>query len=146
MVKFIQHLIEQPNQPGHFTIKLEPDPEFPLLGDHPVWSFHHEDLTIEDLGSLPLFLSYADPRDAIAQLDEAYSHGGGWLPVSGFKRLPFTVPGYEDKLSLSIQYPGDPPLHPLAVTALRGQYIAFYPHAWVGVFNEDETFQIARLN
>lgn len=95
-----------------------------------------------DLGFLPMFLDDQDERKAVEQLNSAYWHGGGWHKFDGFvpsfDRRPDGVP--------TIQYPGDPTYWPLAYTRLRDELIVFYPHAWVGVFQPDQSFEIARMD
>ncbi len=143
MVKFIQRLEQTAS--NEFTLLLDRDPSTPDLGGHPEWSiFTRAPL---DLGNIPSFLSENDPRSAIEQLHEAYSHAGGWLPVSGFKRPSAElITEFHPLPSMVIHYPGDPLLYPLAGTTLRDEAIIFYHNAWVGVFAPDETFEVARLN
>jgi hypothetical protein len=95
---------------------------------------------LEDLGYLPEMLSEDDPRSAKEQLDAGYQHGGGWRPMSGWKRNG-------DGPSASIQYPGDPPLKPLAATFLHGkEAIVFYPHGFVLILQRNNSFEVARMD
>ena len=100
------------------------------------WKMLHPQMTIAHLGYIPLWLSDLDPRPAREQLDQGYRHGGGWQPFHGFSLL-------EDN---SIQYPGDPPLKPLADAKLRKETIMFYQHSWVGIIQPDRSFEIARMD
>lgn len=94
-------------------------------------------LTEEHLGFIPSFLSEADPRSAREQFAEAYAHGGGWWPM----------PKWQHVGSGSISYPGDDGvLKPLAEAKLRNETIRFYNHAWVGVFQPNGEFEIARMD
>jgi hypothetical protein len=136
MVKFTQQLTQVSD--NEFTIELIQDPNHPNLGDNPIWSVFQEWFDLKDLGPITQFLSYNDDRPARDQFNEAYSHAGGWLPISGFVR--------RSPESLYIQYPGDPELVPLAITYLGAECIAFYPGSWVGIFQDDGTFEVARLN
>ena len=93
----------------------------------------------EMLGYLPGFLSENDPRSAREQLDANYQHGGGWNPLPGWKIV--------NPLTASIQYPGDPKLHPFAMAVLHGtEQIFFYRHAQVAIIRSDGSFEIARLD
>jgi len=90
----------------------------------------------ETLGLIPHFLHDTDARPAREQLDANYSHGGGWSPMPGFKMFP-------DK---SIQYPGDPPMQPIARMKLREETIYVYPYAWVAIVKPDGKFEISRMD
>lgn len=92
----------------------------------------------EALGLIPGFLSESDPRPAREQLDAHYQHGGGWQPMDKWVL---------NKESLSIRYPGgDPPLAPIAISQLRDERIAVYPHAWVLILQKDGSFEVARMD
>jgi hypothetical protein len=88
-----------------------------------------------DLGFLPSFLSESDSRPAAEQIDAAYQHGGGWQAFDGFTRV-----GHQ------LQYPGDPPLKPVAMTMLRDEKIFVYPYSWVMILQPDESFVVARID
>lgn len=45
-----------------------------------VWKFLNPEMTVEQLGYIPLFFAADDPRPAAEQLNERYAHGGGWRP------------------------------------------------------------------
>jgi hypothetical protein len=89
----------------------------------------------ETLGYLPAFLNEDDPRPAKEQLDANYQHGGGWRNQPGF-----TMKGR------SIQYPGDPPMIPVAYTMLREETIRVYPYAYVCIVQPDGSFEICRMD
>ena len=89
------------------------------------------------LGFIPMFLHENNPRPAKEQLDSNYRHGGGWNPFMGFTL---------DKEDMSIQYPGDPKLHPIAHATLRDEKIYVYPYAWVLILQPDGSFEISRMD
>lgn len=97
------------------------------------WIVMHPEV---NLGLLPNFLSEDDPRSAKEQLNENYAHGGGWLPMEGFK---LTSRG-------RLSYPGDPPLRALAVTKLRHEAIVLFEHEFVAIIQPDGTFEVARMD
>jgi hypothetical protein len=97
-----------------------------------LWTHAHD----VDLGYLPFFLDANDPRPAAEQIDAHYQHGGGWQSFKGFERLNHS----------DLQYPGDPPLHPIAMTRLRDEEIYVYPYSWVMVLQPDGAFDIARID
>lgn len=88
------------------------------------------------LGLIPGFLSERDPRPAAEQFNSNYAHGGGWSPL---KRWGHVKDGI-------IKYPGDPQMAPIARATLRNETIYVYPHAWVGIFQPDGRFEIARMD
>ena len=102
--------------------------EFDILDRH---------TSIEDLGLLPEFLSSFDPSPAREQLDRNYQHGGGWRSFTS---------GWVVSDDMTISYPGDEPLSPLAVAHLRNESIYVYPHSWVLIKQPDGSFDIARMD
>ena len=93
---------------------------------------HHPD----ELGLLPDFINQNDPRCARDQFDSNYAHGGGWIPIPGFKNK-----------GMVLTYPGDPPLHPIAMWPLRDEMIVVYRHNIVAIFQvKDGSFSVARLD
>lgn len=90
---------------------------------------------IEQLGYLPLFLNDDDPRPAREQFDANYI--SGWNPMKGWHFNPRT---------LELTYPEDPPLKPIAFTALNEDVVFFYPYAQVMILHKDATFEVARLD
>ena len=102
-----------------------------------VFEKKHPKARFSDLGMIPEFISDYDPRRAREQFDTNYSHGGGWGAFDGFTIV-------DDGASL--HYPGDPPYPLLFETKLRDETIRFYSHAWVGIFQPDGSYEIARLD
>jgi hypothetical protein len=89
-----------------------------------------------DLGYLSGMLSELNPAPARVQLDQGYRNGGGWQPFNGFKL----------RGDNSLEYPGDPRIHPVAQTWLRDELILVYPHDWVAVVQRDRSFEICRMD
>jgi hypothetical protein len=89
-----------------------------------------------DLGFLPDLISQDDPRPVKEQLEDKYRHGGGWRPTPGFT----VQDGYV------LKFPDDPPMKPLAMTSLRGEVIVFYDYSFLGVFQPDGSFEVARVD
>jgi hypothetical protein len=100
------------------------------------WVMLHPKATLAHLGFIPSFLDENDPRRAVEQLHENYQHGGGWIPLDGFKLIR----------SIVLRYPGDPPLTPLAATHLRQELIVVYDNAVVAVFQPDRSFVAAIMD
>lgn len=88
------------------------------------------------LGFLPMMLDENDPRPARDQFDAAYQHGGGWRPFEGFQLHS----------NDTIEYPGDPPYHPIGRTQLRDETIIVYQHAWVAIIQPNRSYEIARMD
>lgn len=96
----------------------------------------HPQATWDHVGFVPEFLSENDPRPVREQFHERYAFGGGWHPVDGFTRIhPYTL-----------KYPGDPPLQPLAFIQFRKETILIYPASFIAIFQEDGTFECARMD
>jgi hypothetical protein len=92
----------------------------------------------ELLGFLPGMLSDDDQRPAREQFDENYQHGGGWQPLDSCRAVagePF-----------SYGYPGDPPQRPRICTVLRDEVICVYEYGFVGIWQKDGSFEIARMD
>jgi hypothetical protein len=89
-----------------------------------------------DLGFLPEIIRGDDPRPVKDQVNERYRHGGGWDPTPGFKLLPNFV----------LEYPEDPPYRPVAMTKIGAELVYVYPHDFVGVFQSDGSFEVARMD
>lgn len=92
--------------------------------------------SLELLGFIPSFLSDQDPRPAREQFNTAYAHGGGWRPFTGFKMAD----------DLSLTYPGDPRLHPIATAQLRDEVIIVYEYALVVIKQNDGSFEVCRMD
>jgi hypothetical protein len=91
----------------------------------------------DELGLIPSFIDQADPRPAREQFEEHYAHGGGWSPIKGFKRVRDTM---------TLVYPGDPPLTPIAAFMLRDEMIVVYEHALVAIVDRNGGFEVARMD
>lgn len=92
---------------------------------------------VRDLvGLIPFFLEEDDPRPARDQINDRYTHGGGWRPMADWTILA----------DGSILFEGDPPLSPIAWTHLRDETIIVYRYGWVAVINENGTFEVARCD
>jgi hypothetical protein len=100
------------------------------------WELLHPKVTTHYLGYIPEWLNDEDPDDAVKQINKHYLHGGGWHSFKGF----------EHKRNGILEYPGDPPLKPLAKAKLREETIYFYDHSWVAVIQEDGSFDVARID
>lgn len=99
------------------------------------------------LGIIPDFLDGRDDRDAVAQINESYAHGGGWNKFDGFELVNRNFAGVELPFpDWRLQYPDDPAYHPLAVTTLRHEIIMLFSHCWVLVYNRDGGHSVARLD
>lgn len=94
---------------------------------------HHPD----ELGLIPSFIAQGDPRPAREQFDERYAHGGGWYPIKGFKAIG---------ASSRLQYPGEPPLSPIAAFTLRDEMIVVYRYGLVAIFDRHGDFEVAKLD
>jgi hypothetical protein len=91
----------------------------------------------EELGMLPDFINQNDPRPAREQFDANYQHGGGWHPI----------PGFIHRKGVSLEYPGDPPYHPIAMWPLRDELIVVYRYGLVAIFQvKTGAFEVARLD
>jgi len=101
----------------------------------PPWIALQPEVTGEHLGLIPNMLDDEDPAPAREQLDVKYQYGGGWRPFPGFRLNGF-----------KLEYPGDPPLHALAMTRLRDEIIILYEHAWVLILQKDKRFEVSRMD
>ena len=99
-----------------------------------VWAIVDDRYTADILGELPAFLDEMDTRPAAEQIGERYQ--GGWDSFKGF-----TMGDYD-----ALKFPGDPPLYPIALTALRGEWIVLYPASFVAIIQPDRSFDVARID
>jgi hypothetical protein len=90
----------------------------------------------ENIGMIPDFLSFHDPRKAAEQFNERYAHGGGWHPQ----------PGYEMDGDGVLKYPGDPSFHPLAAIPFREEIIMIYDAGIVAIVQPDHSFEVCRMD
>jgi len=101
------------------------------------WEALHPLMTAEHLGFLPGMLDENDPRPAREQFNERYAHGGGWQPFIGHELRE------ED---LTLKYPGDPPLIPLAKLQFRDELIVLYEHDFVMIKQRDGSYEVCRMD
>jgi hypothetical protein len=91
---------------------------------------------VETWGFIPGFLDESDPRPAREQFNERYR--GGWMPAPpGLKLDPATV---------SLTYPGDPPMRPVSVGQFRSEMLLLYPSSWVCILQKDGSWEVARMD
>ena len=88
------------------------------------------------VGLIPTFLDTRDERPAKEQFAERYVYGG-WRPPDGFTAVGATP---------VLKFPGDPPLHPVAVMRLRDEMIFVYLHGYVAIFQKDGSFEACRMD
>jgi len=86
-------------------------------------------------GLIPSFLHADDPHSAREQINARYI--GGWEHFPGFTL---------DKRTMTLRYPGDPPMRPISLLLFRAEKLYMYPHAWVLIMQRDGTWEIARLD
>jgi hypothetical protein len=109
----------------------------PTPHSHPAMTYHCGDDS--HLGAIPAFFDQADPRPARDQVNERYAHGGGWQPYGGFRPV---AGGMQLR-----GHPEDPPLYAVAEAKLRDETIRlFQPGSWLGIFQPDGSFEIARCD
>lgn len=103
-----------------------------------IWSSQRtSQFPLEDrLGFLPTFLSTKDKRPAREQFAANYVYGG-WQPNPKMTFDPETE---------TLHFPGDPPLHQLARTALRSETILLFRHDWVVIVQPDKSYEVARMD
>lgn len=96
--------------------------------------------TVDDLGAIPAFLAMPGADKAAQRLDMHYRHGGGWSPMAGWEIV--------DRNNMTIRYPGDTPLRPLAAVPYSDdEQVYIYPHAWVLVLQvATGEFEVARMD
>lgn len=92
------------------------------------------------VGIIPLMLSVDNPNEAVDQLNDGYSHGGGWRDFEGFQF------DYSDPSKPRLLYPGDPPTEAVAYWELRDEHIILFDHAWVAVVQPNGDFRVARMD
>lgn len=105
-----------------------------------VWFFYSDTyphpihVLADALGIIPTFLNPADDRPATEQFDERYQ--GGWDPMEGFSLID----------GVSLKYPDDPLMNPIAKTSINGDTVLVYEYGWVCVVRPDRTYEVARLD
>ena len=90
-------------------------------------------------GYLPLMLDERDPRSVQEQLNDSYAHGGGWNSFSGFTLVKR---GREYALS----YPGDPLMLEVSRAQFRDQLLVLFQYSWLGIIENDELLDVARVD
>lgn len=101
-----------------------------------------ENVSPEDLqemwGFVPHFLREDDPRGAKEQFNDRYI--GGWLPSRGFvldaKTMTLSSP----------KYPGDDDLKPLSLMTFRDEDIYLYDYSYVLVMDQDDNWEVCRMD
>lgn len=89
------------------------------------------------LGYIPDWISADSSEPVSKQINDRYGHGGGWRPFGGLTL---------NKSNNTLNFPGDPPMKPIAMAVLHGETILFYPHAWVLVLQKDGKFEASRID
>jgi hypothetical protein len=108
------------------------------LMNHPTWTALRPGVTADHLGLVPSFFDLDDSRPARDQLNERYSHGGGWQPVRRDRIIACS--------SRSLLFRNDPSLLALADTLLREEAIVFYEGSWLSITQPDGSFEVARVD
>jgi hypothetical protein len=95
----------------------------------------------EILGYLPDIVLPGDPRPVREQLDDRYSHGGGYRE---FGRGQWEW----SQTSLRLKFPGDPAMKPLAALTLPAscEIVFFYPHQMLLIVQRDSSFTVTRVD
>lgn len=88
-----------------------------------------------NLGYLPGFIVESDPRPCREQIAERYVYGG-WRPQNG----------YTIKDGSTLHYPGDPPIHALAVSVLRDETLILFQHDLLAIIQRDGSFEVSRID
>lgn len=88
------------------------------------------------LGFISEFILEEDHRPLKEQFNDRYI--GGWHPMRGFTMV--------DKETATIQYPGDPPMSPLAWARVGDEMFYLYMWSFVGIVQEDGSFEVARMD
>jgi hypothetical protein len=104
-----------------------------------VWNFLDDRATLEMLGYLPQLIGTQFSGTVAEQLNENYAHGGGYHPFGeGQWRM--------NPATHILQYPGDPPFRPLAMTKIREETVYFYNSALLAIVQPDGKFAITRVD
>jgi len=92
----------------------------------------------DDLGHLCDIILPDDERPVKDQLNDRYAHGGGYSPLPGFKL---------DRMTMSIRWPGDPPLRPSAMTMIGAEKVFYYHYGcWLLILQPDESYEVTRVD
>lgn len=90
------------------------------------------------LGYLPLILLDEDPASFEDQLNNRYAHGGGHK-----KALPAWRFNHN---TLTLVYPGDPPMRPIAHAKFHDSHLYVFDHAWTVLVKDGKMVDIQRLD
>jgi hypothetical protein len=99
----------------------------------------HPHMTPDHLGFIPQILLDSDPRPMKEQINDRYSYGGGWHPMSGMTLLDGST----------LFFKGDPPFEPLAKIELedgRSEVAYFYQYAFVAIIQADGSYEVSRMD
>ncbi len=91
---------------------------------------------LDEWGFIPSFLDADDPRPAREQFNERYL--GGWRPAPPGLSFDF------DTVTLS--YPGDPPMTPISAMQFRAEIILLFPSDWVLILQRDGSWEACRMD
>jgi hypothetical protein len=98
------------------------------------------------LGFLPEMLSNANPDPAVKQLDDGYTHHGGWRKFEGFT-LNDTDPEQP-----TLEYEGEPPVVCVAIATLHKhteqptERVMLFENSWVAVVQEQGLIEVSRMS
>ena len=102
-----------------------------------IWVVLNPNFDPRGLGFLPDILLDEDKRPVKEQLEDRYSHGGGWRPIPGITMLP----------NKTLHFPQDPPYRPSAVARINDEVVVFYEQAsLLAVIQPDKTYEIVRVD
>lgn len=87
------------------------------------------------VGLIPHFVDPDSQEPVARQFDRAYI--SGWRPLQGFKL---------NRANMTLSYPGDPPMRPVAFAVLRDEEIYIYPYAWVLILQPSGAFEVSRMD
>lgn len=102
------------------------------------WIALDRNFQAEDLGFLWEILQADDKRKVKEQLETNYAHGGGYRPFKGFKL---------DRMTMSLKYPGDPLMKPVAMTEIGDEKVFFYAEgSWLLIMQPDGEYEVTRVD
>jgi hypothetical protein len=107
-----------------------------MADNHPVVVAVDPRCTPDTVGYIPTFLHLDDPRPAKEQFAERYVYGG-WRHQDGFTK---------GRRRYELQYPGDPPLSPLAIMMIGEEIVTVYAHSYVAIWQKDGSFEACRMD
>lgn len=94
-----------------------------------------------DAGLLPEIIVAHDPQPAKVQIQQRYAHGGGFMPLSGFKLQSW----HHDA---ELLYPGDAPMREVWRIHLpfTNEDVILFQYAFVAVVQADGSFDVVRMD